>query len=126
VQPEAGAGPWEPWLSELEHACEADDRASLLAVLENLWRFPFHEERAREHPRWDRLFAVLVRLLGSPEPRVRDLAYHYARVAMGSEDGPPFGERTRASRSQLVARRTAELLPGLDSPVRAGALSLLR
>ena len=117
MQPEAS--PWEPWLSELERACEADDRASLLAILEKLWRFPFHEERAREHPRWDRLFAVLMRLLGSAEPRVWDLAYHYARIVLWSEYAP-------GQRSLGVAARLPELLTGLDPLVRTGALSLLR
>jgi hypothetical protein len=120
------AGPWEPWLSELERACDADDRASLLGILEGLWRFPFHEERAREHPRWDRLFAVLMRLMANAEPRVWDLAYHYARIAMGDEYGPAFGEHTPEQRSLLVARRTPELLTGLNPLVRAGAISLLR
>lgn len=126
VTSETSAGPWEPWLSELERACEADDRASLLAVLEGLWRFPFHEERAREHPRWDRLFAVLVRLLGNAEPRVWDLAYHYARIVLWSEYGPPFDEYAPEQRSLRVAGRMPELLTGLDPLVRAGALPLLR
>lgn len=126
MRPETSAGPWEPWLSELERACEADDRTSLLAVLEDLWRFRFHEERAREHPRWDCLFAVLMRLLGNAEPRIWDLAYHYARIVLWSEYGPSFGEHTPEQRSLRVAGRMPELLTGLDPLVRAGALSLLR
>lgn len=120
------AGPWEPWLSDLERACEADDRASLLAILEGLWRFRFHEERAREHQRWDRFFAVLMRLMGNAEPRIWDLAYHYARIVLWSEYGPPFNEYTPEHRSQRVARRIPELLTRLDPLVRVGAISLLR
>jgi len=56
-------------------------------VLEDLWRFPFHEEREREPERWDRLFAVLMRLLGHDDARVRGLAYHYARIAMELQRG---------------------------------------
>src|SRR5579864_3662822 len=81
------ADPWEPWLAELEGACNAGDGGRVRAVLEDLWRFPFHEEREREPERWDRLFAVLMRLLGHDDARVRGLAYHYARIAMELQRG---------------------------------------
>jgi len=45
------ANPWEPWLAELEGACDAGDGGRARAVLEDLWRFPFHEEREREPER---------------------------------------------------------------------------
>ena len=121
-----GTGPWEPWLTDLERACEADDVARLLSVLEALWRFSFHDQRALDHERWDRLFALLVRLLRHGDARVRDLAYHYARIAMGAEYGPPYEEHTAQDRAQLVARRTAQLLPSLAPLMSSGAMSLLR
>lgn len=117
---------WEPWLAEVEGACDAGDGARARTVLEDLWRFPFHEERAREPERWDRLFAVLVRLLSHDHARTRDLAYHYARIAMGTELGPAWGEHTAEDRIRLVTRRTAEILPALAPLVRGGAMSLLR
>lgn len=120
------ADPWVPWLADLEGACDAGDDARARAVLEDLWRFPFHHERARQPERWDRLFAVLVRLLGHDDARTRDLAYHYARIAMGTELGPAWGEHTAADRLRLVKRRTTEILPALAPLVRSGAMSLLR
>ena len=80
---------WETWLPELESASEADDETGLVTALQDLWRFPFHEERARRHDCWDRLFAVLVRGLRSEVAAVRDLSDHYARIVMGAEYGPP-------------------------------------
>lgn len=120
------ADPWEPWLTELEGACDAGEGGRLRAMLEDLWRFPFHEEREREPERWDRLFAVLMRLLGHDDARVHDLAYHHARIAMGLQRGPGWGKQTAEDRARLVARRTAELLPALAPLVRGGAMSLLR
>jgi hypothetical protein len=120
------ADPWEPWLTELEGACDAGDGGRARTILEDIWRFPFHAERARASERWDRLFALLLRLLGYGDARIRDLAYHYARIAMGSQLGPSWGEHTAEDRVRLVARRTAELLPALAPLVRGGAMSLLR
>jgi len=120
------ADPWEPWLAELESASDVGDGGRVRALLEDLWRFPFHAERAQEHERWDRLFALLLRLLGHGDARVRDLAYHYARIAMGTQLGPAWGEHTAEDRARLVARRTVELLPALAPLVRGGAMSLLR
>lgn len=120
------ADPWEPWLAELEGACDAGDGGRVRAVLEDLWRFRFHEEREREPERWDRLFALLMRLLGHEDARIRDLAYHYANIAMGLQRGPGWGKQTAEDRARQVARRTAELLPALAPLVRSGAMSLLR
>jgi len=69
-------------------------------VFEDLWRFPFLEQRGRQPERWDRLFALLVRLLGHDAPRVRDLAYHYARIAMELQRGPGAGEQAAADRAR--------------------------
>lgn len=122
-------GVWEPWLSELEAASDAEDNARVTATLQNLWRFPLHEERARRHECWDRLFAVLVHGLGSEDPAVRDLSDHYARIAMGVEYGPPYDPHDGATENRRVTsvqRRTAELLPALNALVRGGSKSLLR
>ena len=120
------ADPWEPWLSELEQACDRGDEPRSAAGLENLWRFRFHEERGRGHDRWDRLFAVLLRLLESTDPDLVDRADHYARIVMGDEFGPPFDGHTAEERARSVERRTALLLPALTPRVRNGDLSLLR
>lgn len=120
------ADPWEPWLTDLEEACDRGDEARLAGVLENLWRFRFHEERARGHEQWDRLFAVLVRLLASPDANLLGLADHYARIVMGAEYGPPYDDHTAEERALSAARRTAQLLPALAPRVRAGNVSLLR
>ncbi|GAB3036226.1 hypothetical protein [Mycobacterium bourgelatii] len=117
---------WEPWLSELEAASAACDDARLAAALDDLWRFPFHEQRARRHDCWDRLFVVLVRGLGSEVARVRDLCDHYARIVMGAEYGPPYDDTIQEQRSAYVERRTAQLLPALTPLVRSGEKSLLR
>ncbi len=117
---------WEPWLSELEQACDRGDEPRIAAVLENLWRFRFHEERGRDHDRWDRVFAVLVRLLGSSDADLLDQADHYARIVMGAEYGPPYDDHTAEERARSVERRTALLLPALTPRVRNGDLSLLR
>ena len=81
------ADPWEPWLSDLEQACDSGDERRLAGLLDNLWRFRFREQRGREHERWDRLFAVLVRVLASPDSNLLSLADHYARIVMGAEYG---------------------------------------
>jgi hypothetical protein len=65
------ADPWEPRLAELEGARDAGDGGRLRAMLEDVWRFSFHEEREREPERWDRLFALLMRLLGHDDAPVR-------------------------------------------------------
>jgi hypothetical protein len=120
------ADSWEPWLSELEQACDRGDEARLGAILENLWRFPFHEERGRGHEQWDRLFAVLVRLLASPDATLLDLADHYARIVMGAEYGPPFDDHTAEERARSAERRTVQMLPALTPRLRGGEVSLLR
>ena len=117
---------WETWLPELESASEAGDGTRLAAALQDLWRFPFHEERARRHDCWDRLFAVLVRGLRSEVAAVRDLSDHYARIVMGAEYGPPHDDATEDQRARSVERRTAQLLPSLAALVRSGTKSLLR
>lgn len=117
---------WEPWLSDLEVASAAGDGARVAATLENVRRFPFHEERARGHERWDRLFAVLLGELASPIDSVRDLAYHYAKIVIGAEYGPPYEDDAERQRVSSAERRTAQLLPVLTPLVRRGALSLLR
>ena len=120
---------WEALLSELEAASEAGDDARLAAGLQELWRFPFHQERARRHDCWDRLFTVLVRGLGSEIAVVRDLSDHYARIVMGTEYGPPYDLYETANKDQRarsVERRTAQLLPALTGLVRRGTKSLLR
>ncbi len=117
---------WEPWLSELEAASDAGDDERLAAALQNLWRFPLHEERARRHECWDRLFAVLVRGLGGEDAAVRDLSDHYARIVMGAEYGPPYDDATEDHRMTSVRRRTAQLLPALTALVHSGTTSLLR
>src|SRR5262245_40710256 len=71
--------PWEPWLTDLERASADGDAARCGAILEDLWRFSFHQERARTHRQWDRLFATLVRLLDHGDARIVALALHYAR-----------------------------------------------
>lgn len=119
------ADPWLPWLSDLEHATDAGDGGRLLAVLEDLWRFSFHEQRALAGERWDRLFELLLRLLDDEGERVRELAYHYARIAMGAQYGPPYEDREGEERGSLVGRRTAALLPKLAPQVRASQVSLL-
>lgn len=116
---------WEPWLRELEAASAAGDDARVAATLDNLWRFPFHEERARRHDCWDRLFIVLVRGLSSEVAEVCDLCDHYARIVMGAEYGPPYDDTTQAERAACVERRTAQLLPALTTLVRTGKKSLL-
>src|SRR5262249_7457552 len=117
---------WEPWLCELEAASAAGDGARLTAALENLWRFPFHEERTRRHDCWDRLFAVLVRGLGSQVARIRDLSEHYARIVMSAEYWPPYDDHTKEQHAASVERRTAQLLPALTPLVRDRTKSLLR
>ncbi len=119
------ADPWEPWLSALEEGVAAGDPGRAEAALEGLWRFPFHEERARSHARWDRLFAALLPLLAAPG-RPRESALHYVWVVMGAEQGPPYDGHSPEMRARTVERRTAALLPLLAPGVREGTLSLLR
>ena len=82
--------PWQSWIGELEEASAAEDDPRLRSVLEDLWRLPFHAERARRPEQWDRLFALLLGALAKPDPRIRDLAYHYLRIAMGSQRTLPI------------------------------------
>ncbi|MCB0930826.1 MAG: hypothetical protein KDB71_02865 [Mycobacterium sp.] len=117
---------WEPWLTELEEASSAGDNGRLAAAMENLWRFPFYQERGRGHDNWDRLFDVLLRGLGSEVARLRDLSGHYARIVMGTEYGPPVDDGSGNQRAASVKRRTAQLLPALTSVVRGHTKSLLR
>lgn len=126
---EMTANPWEPWLGELERAVDSGDAgegARLWAGLDQLNRFPLHERRGQEPERWDRLFRLLLRLLGHGERAVRDLARHQVFVVMWLEWGPARSAEARADRARQAARRTAELLPALAPLVRSGAVSLLR
>jgi|CXWL01.1.fsa_nt_gi hypothetical protein len=118
--------PWTPWLPDLERAEATGDTERAGAILEELWRFPFHTQRALAHGRWDRLFVVLVRLLGHDDAGIRDLAYHYARIAMADEYGPPYGRNTSEQQARSARRRTAQLLPAVTPLVASRALSLLR
>ncbi|HEY6323257.1 MAG TPA: hypothetical protein VJA16_17065 [Thermoanaerobaculia bacterium] len=116
---------WEPWLSELEGAVDAGDGARLWAGLESLERFSLHEHRGRQRRQWDRLFALLLRLLGHGEASVRHRAYHDVFVVMWLERGPKRSEQAREDSARQGARRTAQLLPALEPLVRSGAVSLL-
>src|SRR5947209_4246319 len=91
--------PWLPWFSELEDACAANDRPRIRAVLEDLWRFDFHEQRNREHARWDWLFKHLLDLMRSDDADLRRSGDHYAFRLAELEYGPPYDEHTREDRA---------------------------
>ena len=101
---------WEPWLSTLETAARIDDREAASSILKDLWRFGFHERRARDAERWDRLFVVLAWLLESPDAGLRSSAEHYVFVVIGNELGPRYDTHTREDRQRRIVHRTEALL----------------
>ncbi len=120
------ANDWEPWLSAIEHALDDGDGPGMAAALKGLDHFPFHEHGGQEPARWDRLFSLLLRLLGHGEEGARRTAYHYVFVTMWLERGAARSDEARQDRARQAARRTVELLPALAPLVHGRTVSLLR
>jgi hypothetical protein len=110
--------PWLPWLGAL------GDAARVTAILENLWRFPFHTQRSLAAGNWDRLFACLLALHDHAESHIRDLAEHYLWIAIGEERGA--GSAPAEVRAATAAARIRSLKPGLARRIERGESSALR
>ena len=81
---------------------------------------PFHEERARRHDCWDRLFAVLVGLVTSGRFPITTRASSWAPVQTAPR------RRHRGTNERKVCRTPGppQLLPSLAALVRSGTKSL--
>ncbi|OBI72314.1 hypothetical protein A9X01_08445 [Mycobacterium asiaticum] len=97
---------WEPWLSEIEAASAAGDDVRLAAVLDDLWRFPFHEQRARRHDCWDIVgFIRLARRAASWPGAFVQGAQHFSSTLRSSRKGSVTPTRRPGQATAAMAPR---------------------
>jgi hypothetical protein len=108
--------PWQPWYSDLEQACAADDVERIRSTLDAV-RLHSHRQRNLHHERWEWLFSALVRLMETEDEEIQRRSFHYVMIVAEAEYGPPYDQHTRADHQRNLACRIDALLPALAARV---------